>query len=169
MLVRPKTEYAAVMWDPHTKDNIAKLEKIQRRAARVVMQDYKQTSSVTKMLKTLDWPSLELRRKASRLTTLFKINTGKVNVSIKPQPAPSRPRRAHGQTVPKRNMQKRCEKLLIPPAYHQGLECSASRHRLSTFRGCLPPARPATRWLTPHTTLIPPFFFSFFFPQPSLL
>ena len=95
MLVRPKTEYAAVVWDPHTKDNITKLEKIQRRAARVVMQDYKQTSSVTEMLKALDWPSLELRRKASRLTTLFKIDTGKVNVSIKPQPAPTRSRRAH--------------------------------------------------------------------------
>ena len=70
MLVRPKVEYSASVWDPHTKDQISSIEKIQRRAARVVSNDHRKTSSVSKMLKELDWPTLENRRKAARLTTL---------------------------------------------------------------------------------------------------
>ena len=68
MLVRPRVEYAASIWDPHTKDQINSIEKIQRRAARVVTNDHRKTSSVTKMLKVLNWPTLEDRRKAARLT-----------------------------------------------------------------------------------------------------
>ena len=59
MLVRPKVEYAAAVWDPHTKEHISNLEKIQRRAARVVSNDHHQSSSVTEMLKALDWPTLQ--------------------------------------------------------------------------------------------------------------
>ena len=79
MLVRPKVEYAASVWDPHTKDQISSIEKIQRRAARVVSNDHRKTSSVSKMLKELDWPTLENRRKAARLTTLYKIRKGAVS------------------------------------------------------------------------------------------
>ena len=42
MLVRP-VEYAAAVWDPHTKEHINNLEKIQRRAARVVSNNYHQS------------------------------------------------------------------------------------------------------------------------------
>ena len=48
MLVRPRVEYAASIWDPHTKDQTSSIEKIQRRAARVVSNDHRKTSSVTK-------------------------------------------------------------------------------------------------------------------------
>jgi hypothetical protein len=34
--VRPSLEYASTVWDPHTQDNINKVESIQRRAARFV-------------------------------------------------------------------------------------------------------------------------------------
>jgi hypothetical protein len=50
-LIRPITEYAAVIWDPHTAENIRKLEMIQRRAARMVYADYQTTSSVSTMKK----------------------------------------------------------------------------------------------------------------------
>ena len=33
-LVRPKLEYASPIWDPHLKDKISQIEKVQRRAAR---------------------------------------------------------------------------------------------------------------------------------------
>ena len=72
MLVRPRVEYAASIWDPHTKDQINSIEKIQRRAARVVTNDHRKTSSVTKMLKVLNWPTLEDRRKAARLTNTLQ-------------------------------------------------------------------------------------------------
>ena len=47
------TEYSAVIWDPHTVENISKLEMIQRRAARMVYADYQTTSSVSTMLNQL--------------------------------------------------------------------------------------------------------------------
>ena len=98
MLVRPRVEYAASIWDPHTKDQINSIEKIQRRAARVVTNDHRKTSSVTKMLKVLNWPTLEDRRKAARLTTLYKIRKEDVKVSSDQLiPAPSRSRRGHDQ------------------------------------------------------------------------
>jgi len=73
MLVRPKVEYAAAVWDPYTK--VQNIEKIQRRAARFVSNDHQQTSSVKEMLKALDWPALETHRKAARLSTLYKIDS----------------------------------------------------------------------------------------------
>ena len=36
-LVRPLLEYASPVWDPHTSENINKIEMVQRRAARYVM------------------------------------------------------------------------------------------------------------------------------------
>ena len=35
-MVRPRLEYAAVVWSPHTKKDIRKLERIQRTATRMV-------------------------------------------------------------------------------------------------------------------------------------
>jgi hypothetical protein len=48
-LVRPIMEYACVVWDPITQKNITELERVQRKAARFVMGDYKTTSSVRSM------------------------------------------------------------------------------------------------------------------------
>ena len=72
-IVRPSMEYAAVIWDPYHHNNIQQLEKVQRRAARWVLNDFNRFSSVTAMLQHLSWPSLQLRRKISRLQALFKI------------------------------------------------------------------------------------------------
>ena len=51
---------------PHTQCNIDKLEAVQRRAARFVIGDFRSTSSVTQMLTTLKWDSLNYRRKMLR-------------------------------------------------------------------------------------------------------
>ena len=48
-IVRPQLEYASPVWDPHTKDDIQKIESVQRRAARWVLGDYSPYSSVTKV------------------------------------------------------------------------------------------------------------------------
>ena len=71
-LVRPIMEYAAVAWDPYQLNNICALEKIQRRAARWVMNDYNRYSSVSDMLHNLNWQSLQLRRRISRLWMFYK-------------------------------------------------------------------------------------------------
>ena len=39
-MVRPQLEYASDVWDPHQTGDIVELEKIQRRAARWVVNDY---------------------------------------------------------------------------------------------------------------------------------
>ena len=41
--------HAATVWDPHTTENIKKVESVRRRAARFVTGDYRYTSSVTAM------------------------------------------------------------------------------------------------------------------------
>ena len=46
-LVRPILEYACVVWSPHFKNNINKLEMTQRRAARFAMNNYDKYASVT--------------------------------------------------------------------------------------------------------------------------
>ena len=70
-LVRPQLEYASTVWSPHTATNIA--EAVQRRAARWATRDYQRTSSVTQMLKDLNWRTLEQRRIDSRLILMYKI------------------------------------------------------------------------------------------------
>lgn len=52
-LVRPRLEYCASVWDPHTAKNTGRVEIIQRRAARYVLRRYHNTSSVTDMLEHL--------------------------------------------------------------------------------------------------------------------
>ena len=72
-LARPIIEYAASVWDPHQQYLIDNIERIQRRAARWVLSDYNQQSSVTNMLNQLQWPTLQLRRYISRLSQIHKI------------------------------------------------------------------------------------------------
>ena len=79
-LVRPILEYASPVWDPYTKRNIDKIEMIQRRAARYVSNRFHNTSSVTNMLSTLGWRSLEWRRVDARLCLLYKIVNGLVAI-----------------------------------------------------------------------------------------
>ena len=58
-LVRPLLEYAAAVCDPHQKEEIDRLEKTQRRAARWVKNRYRRTSSVNNILQDLAWPTLQ--------------------------------------------------------------------------------------------------------------
>ena len=55
-LVRPIIEYASCVWDPH---EIVNIQKVQRRASRWVLSEYKRHSSVTRMLAQLGWPTLQ--------------------------------------------------------------------------------------------------------------
>ena len=72
-LVRPLTEYASVVWDPFTTENINKLEMVQRRAARMVYSDYRTTSSVTTMLAQLQWNTLQERRAQHKAIMMYRI------------------------------------------------------------------------------------------------
>ena len=98
MLVHPKIEYAAAVWDPHTAKHINNIDKIQRRATRLVCNNHRQTSSVSEMLKILTWPSLQNRRQAAPLSTLFEIKEGEVKIkSDHLHPVQARSRRGNDQ------------------------------------------------------------------------
>ena len=84
MYVRPKLEYAGIVWDPHTKTNTDKIEMVQRQAAHWVLGRHHNTSSVTQMLQHLQWRSLEMRRIDTRLTFLYKLRNGLVGLDPSP-------------------------------------------------------------------------------------
>lgn len=52
--------------------HVEAVEKVQRRAARFVMDDFSRESSVSQMLHRLDWERLDIRRLRARLTTIYK-------------------------------------------------------------------------------------------------
>ena len=81
-LIRSGMEYASSIWDPHVKRNVDQLEGMQRRAVRWIVSKYSRTTSVTQLLKDLKLEPLEERRKALRLTLLYKIVHGKVSIKI---------------------------------------------------------------------------------------
>ena len=71
-LVRPRLEYCASKRDPHQKDYKNQLERVQRRAARFVLNNNKTQASVTEMISHLKWEPLEHRRANQRLTLMYK-------------------------------------------------------------------------------------------------
>ena len=79
-MVRSIMEYSCEIWDPYLQKDIQSLEKVQRRCARFVTNDYSRESSVTAMMNDLEWPLLEHRRKNIRLTLLFKLVNGLVAI-----------------------------------------------------------------------------------------
>ena len=72
-LIRPLTEYSAVIWDPHRVENIRKLEMIQRKASRMVYADYQTTSSASTMLSQLQWTTLQERRAQAKACTMYRV------------------------------------------------------------------------------------------------
>ena len=72
-LVRPQLVYVSTVWSPHTATDIQKVEAVQRRAARLLYRDYSYTSSVTPMMKDLNWRPLDQRRIDSRLIMLYNV------------------------------------------------------------------------------------------------
>ena len=72
-LIRPKLEYASVVWSPWQQFLVDNIEKVQRRSARYVLNDYRSDSSVTAMINHLNWESLEDRRNKASLHTFYKM------------------------------------------------------------------------------------------------
>ena len=65
---------------PYTKNEIAKLENIQRRGARFITKDYKsrEDGCMTKMLEELNLPTLATRRQQQRLIFFYKVVEGQI-------------------------------------------------------------------------------------------
>ena len=72
-LVRPQLEYASTVWYPHTTTDIKKSGSSPKKGCRWAIRDYRCTSSVTAMLKDLNWRPLDQRRIDSRLVMMYKV------------------------------------------------------------------------------------------------
>ena len=83
-LSRPLLEYASAAWDPSYRCDIDVLEMVQRRASRFVKNVFSRQASVTALLETLGWPSLERRRQCSRLLNLYKARTQRSGLQVPP-------------------------------------------------------------------------------------
>ena len=83
-LIRPQLEYASPAWDPHTQNLSHQLESVQRRAARYVCSDFhsRTPGCVIDMLRSLEWESLQTRRKCSRLILFYKISKKLIDIPI---------------------------------------------------------------------------------------
>ena len=118
-LVRPRLEYSASVWDPYQKDLKNQLEGVQRRSARFVCKNTRQKASVTDMISSLGWESLEHRRAAQRLTLIYKSINKLVAIDTDPyQSAPSRgvSTRAHtSRSFVKLSSHKDCYKYSLFP------------------------------------------------------
>ena len=75
-------QVASAVRNPYTKENINKIEKVQRRAARWVSNDYSSYISKMDMLSNLGWRSLENRHTDTRLAMFYKIVYGLVAIPL---------------------------------------------------------------------------------------
>ena len=86
-LVRPIAEYATTAWWPYTAKDTHCVEAVQRCATHIVANDYWRSSSVTAVLESLGWESLEARRRTMDLTLFYKIQYGHVGITLPPEVA----------------------------------------------------------------------------------
>ena len=79
-MVCPKLEYAAVVWSPHLKKDINKLERIQRIATKMV-PDLRDLAYEDR-LKKMELPTLQSRRERGDLIMMYKIISGKEKIDL---------------------------------------------------------------------------------------
>ena len=85
--VRPIIEYVSPVWDTNNKNVTQKVESVQRKAAKFILNDYNKDSSVSKMIKKLNLDSIELRRKVKKLKLMHSIASQKTFLSNAIKPA----------------------------------------------------------------------------------
>ena len=81
-MVRSILEYASPVWSPYTKQDIYRLEKVQRQSAWFIVGDYSSYSSVSDMLKRLQLPSLEHRRSNASIILLYKTINNLISIYL---------------------------------------------------------------------------------------
>ena len=73
-LIRPQLEYAAVIWSPHMRKHVKKIERIQRLATRMI-PGFKELPYEERLMR-LDMTTLEERRMRGDLITVYRIVNG---------------------------------------------------------------------------------------------
>ena len=82
-LVKPVLGYGGCVWDPHYNNQIESIEKVQKRAARFVTNNYRMTHGNTKKnMNKLGWISLEEERTRNKAIILYKAINNKITIPI---------------------------------------------------------------------------------------
>jgi len=84
--IRPKLEYASIVWDNCPKYLLDMLEGVQLRAAKIISGAISRTSTAL-IYTEMGWDTLEERRKTQRLSTMYKI-THELTPSYMREPLP---------------------------------------------------------------------------------
>uniref|UniRef100_A0A8C3SIE1 Uncharacterized protein n=1 Tax=Chelydra serpentina TaxID=8475 RepID=A0A8C3SIE1_CHESE len=94
-MVRPHLEYCVQMWSPHCKKDLLELEKVQKRATKM-MRGVERLPYEERFIR-LGLFSLEKRRLRGDMTEVYKIMTGaeKVNQEVLFTPSPNTRTRGH--------------------------------------------------------------------------
>ncbi len=111
--IHPTLEYAAVVWNPHLKKHIEKLEKVQRAAKRWVpsLRDL----SFEERLKKLQLPTLTERREKGNMIILYKCVEGMEKIDVKEYVRPSQSSlRGHSKKLYKKRLKKDVKKYSFP-------------------------------------------------------
>lgn len=82
-LIRPTLEYCSGIWTPHTSLLAEQINKVQKKAARYVINNHRRWSSrlqrpevsITDTINNLKWEDLEVRRNRVALRYLYKSQT----------------------------------------------------------------------------------------------
>lgn len=80
-LIRPLTEYAKIVWDPHTAINRHKLDRVQGLAARFIFNKYRYCHYPSGLCRNANLPALEIRTTVGRLKFLFLIIHNKLYIN----------------------------------------------------------------------------------------
>ena len=80
--VRPILEYCCTVWDPHKRNDtqVNRIEAVQNRAARFVKNNWRRDSSISAMIRSLQWEGLQTRRLQYRLILLHSIVNGQIAI-----------------------------------------------------------------------------------------
>jgi hypothetical protein len=99
-LARPLVEYTSTVWDPYAQTDIHKVEAVQKRAARYVLINHRNRSSVSNIIQRLKWRPLEDRRKDTGLVMLYTIDRELVAINKENRliPPDQKPRQAHNRS-----------------------------------------------------------------------
>jgi hypothetical protein len=81
-LVRPHLEYACAVWDPYLSKHIDQVERVQRKAARYVSNNYDRNSSTSEIIQQMGWPSLLERRFIQRHSLMYKIVNKEIGLPV---------------------------------------------------------------------------------------
>ena len=118
-LVRPIIEYSSSVWDPYTKEHIQEIGKVQRRAARMVCNDYSQSTSdsVSKLMEELGWDLLSTRRKTMRVCLMHKALGGHLALPVSDylRPAARATRHSTGNSFTQYSTRTNCFKYSFIP------------------------------------------------------